>query len=316
MDEYMKLLTIERDDRHIRLRSPAKINLYLQPLRKRPDGYHEIETIMQTINFCDEVEIELTGSAIELICDHPDVPAGPGNLAWQAAEVFLKESGLPPGVRVRIMKRIPVGGGLGGGSSNAAVTLLGLNELSGRPLEHGKLLALAAPLGSDVPFFLYGGTALCTGRGEQVEPLPPAPEFWVVLVIPTVNLSAEEIYSQVNLDLTNLPSMCKMLNSVNRHDVQALFRSLHNGLTRAVFSKCPSLERLWKEVVREGLPRAQVSGSGSTLYGVCCTEAEAAEISLRLRRRLHGDVLVTVARNRLASAEENCHGNHRGQDQP
>lgn len=316
MDEYLKLLMIEQDEGRIRLRSPAKINLFLEPLRKRPDGYHEIVTVMQTVDLCDEVEIERTDPGLVLECDGADVPAGPDNLAWRAAEVFLAESAVQSGARIRLAKRIPPGGGLGGGSSNAAITLLGLNELHGRPLGRRVLTRLGASLGSDVPFFLYGGTALCRGRGERVKPLRPAPEFWVVLVMPPIPLSAGEVYERLKIDLTNLHSVRRMLQSVNRCDLQLLCESLHNGLAGAAIAGCPSLQDLWKEVVREGLPYPQVSGSGSTLYGVCCTEAEAAEISLRLQRRLEGDVVVAVARNRLASAKEKSHGNHRSEDQP
>jgi 4-diphosphocytidyl-2-C-methyl-D-erythritol kinase len=311
MDEYLQLLTIERGDRHIRLRSPAKINLFLEPLRKRPDGYHEIVTVMQTIDLCDEVAIELCGGAdagsegIVVECEHPDVPAGPENLVWRAARAFSDEKAVESGIRVRLMKRIPVGAGLGGGSSDAAITLLGLNELAGRPLSRRRLVRLGVGLGSDVPFFLYGGTALCRGRGERVRVLKAAPPFWVVLVMPPISVSTAAVYERLNLRLTNRHYVRRMLRSINGSDVQELFRSLYNGLAETVFAGHPSLGSLWKEVVGEGLPYPQLSGSGSTLYGVCCTEAEAAEVSLRLQRRLTGDVFVAVAMNRLAPAKEN-----------
>jgi 4-diphosphocytidyl-2-C-methyl-D-erythritol kinase len=316
MDDYLNCLVIERDEGRIRLRSPAKINLFLEPLRKRPDGYHEIVTVMQTIDFCDELEIELVGEGLALECAQADVPSGPENLVWRAADAFRVAAGVESGARIRLTKRIPLGGGLGGGSSNAAITLLGLNELVGRPLGRGELARLAASLGSDVTFFLYGGTALCRGRGERVKPLRPAPEFWVVLVMPPIRISAAEAYSKVNFDLTKRQSVYRMLRSINGRNVSSVCRSLHNGLAAAVVAGWPALRTLSEEVVNGGLPSPQVSGSGSTLYGVCCTEAEAAEVSLRLRRRLKGDVVVAVARNRLAPAKENAHGDHRGQDQP
>ena len=134
MNKYLQLLTIERAERRLRLRSPAKINLFLEPIAKRDDGYHEIVTVMQTIDFCDELILELGGSRIEIECNHPDVPSGPDNLAWRAAEAFAAGAGVDAGVRIRIDKRIPAGAGLGGGSSNAAVTLLGLNALHDSPL--------------------------------------------------------------------------------------------------------------------------------------------------------------------------------------
>ena len=316
MDEYLKLLTIERGEGRIRLRSPAKINLFLEPVRKRPDGYHELVTVMQTVDLCDEVALERAGQGIELRCDRPDVPAGPENLAWRAAEALATESGTEPGVRIALTKRIPVGGGLGGGSSNAAVTLLGLNELYGRPLARRRLVRAAASVGSDVAFFLHGGTALCTGRGERVKPLKAAPEFWAVLVMPPISLSTAETYGRLNLSLTNRYSVGIMLQSITRSNVQLLRESLHNGLAATVLAGSPSLRGLWEEAVREGLPYPQLSGSGSTLYGVCCTEAEAAEVSRRLRGRLPGNVVVAVARSRLAPAKENYDGDHRSQGQP
>jgi 4-diphosphocytidyl-2-C-methyl-D-erythritol kinase len=135
-DEYLQQLTVERAEGRLVLRSPAKINLFLEPLAKRPDGYHEIVTVMQTIDLCDEVAIELTAGGIEVESDHPQVPSGPENLAWRAVEAFASAAAMELGARVRLTKRIPPGGGLGGGSSNAAVVLLGLNELTGWPLTH------------------------------------------------------------------------------------------------------------------------------------------------------------------------------------
>ena len=316
MDKYLKLLTLERDDRRIRLRSPAKINLFLEPLRKRPDGYHEIVTVMQTIDLCDELEIELGGARVELECDDAELPRGPENLAHRAAEAFASAARLDQGVRIRLWKRIPVGGGLGGGSSNAAAVLLGLNELTGRPLSFWRLGRIAASMGSDVPFFLYGGTALCRGRGERVKPLKPAPEFWVVLVTPPVRISTRLAYEGLNLSLTRRHDARRMLRSINDSDVRALCQSLYNGLAGSVLAQHPPLERFWEEVTDQGLPYLQLSGSGSTLYGVCCTGAEATELMQQLRRRLPRDVFIAVARNRLAPAKEYGNGDHRGEDQP
>ncbi len=316
MNEYLKLLTLERGDRRMRLRSPAKINLFLEPLRKRPDGYHEIVTVMQTIDLCDELEIELGGTGIELECDDPELPRGPENLAYQAAEAFAGATRLEQGVRIRLSKRIPVGGGLGGGSSNAGTTLLGLSALTGWPLSPRQLGRMAALLGSDVSFFLYGGTALCRGKGERVKALKPAPEFWIVLVTPAMRVSTRLAYERLTFDLTKRHGVRRMLRSINDSDVCALRESLHNGLAEAVFGQYPPLERLHKEVTGEGLPYSQLSGSGSTLYGVCCSGAEATALRHQLRRRLSGDVFVAVARNRLAPAKEIGNGNHRGEDQP
>lgn len=316
MDEYLRQLTLERSDRRIKLRSPAKINLFLEPLSKRADGYHEIVTVMQTIDLCDEVTAELGGSGIGLECDDPAVPSGPENLARRAADAFAAETGVALGARIKLAKRIPASGGLGGGSSNAAIVLLGLNELAGRPFKQEDLARIAATVGSDVAFFIYGGTALCTGRGEKVEPLVPAPEFWVVLIMPPFGVSTAEAYGKCTFALTRQQLLGRMVESIRRSDLQSLVESLHNGLAEAVLSGWPSVARVRGEVIGAGLPNPQLSGSGSTLYGVCCTEAEAADKAQRLRQRLPSEILVAVARSRLAPPKEERHADHRGQDQP
>ncbi len=316
LDEYVKLMTLERGDGHIRLRAPAKINLFLEPLHKRTDGFHEILSVMHAIDFCDVISIALCQSGIEVECPHPDVPSGRENLVWRAAEAFASACGIEPGVRITIAKQIPLGGGLGGGSSDAASVLTGMNELYGRRLDRARLAQVAATLGSDVSFFLWGGTALCRGRGERVEPLRPAPQFWVVLVVPPIHVSTKKVYETLRISLTTQHSPSMVLQSINRDDLFLLFQSLHNGLEKTVLSTVPSLCRVWEEVVAEGLPHPQLAGSGSTLYGVCRTEAGAADVSGRLQRRLPRDVRVVVASSRLTGAEEECHGNHRSTDQP
>src|SRR5262245_18066788 len=171
----------------VHLRAPAKVNLYLQVLGRRADGFHELVTVLHAIDLCDELSLQRRQRRRDIAGGAPDValhvegdaPAGESNLAHRAARALLAESGAAGdvGLDIRLRKRIPAGGGLGGGSSDAAAVLSGLNALLGRPCSHETLMSLAAQLGSDVAFFLHGGTALCTGRGEIVRPLqPPRPQ--------------------------------------------------------------------------------------------------------------------------------------------
>src|SRR5579859_6751267 len=150
-------------------KSPCKVNLILNILGKRPDGFHELETVMHPVNLFDELAFERGGTGIQLTCDEPSLPVDSKNLVYRAAEAFLKLQNLKAGVRIHLQKRIPLAAGLGGGSGNAATALLGMNELFGSPLPVSALADIAATLGSDIPFFLYNQPALATGRGEKVQ---------------------------------------------------------------------------------------------------------------------------------------------------
>jgi len=158
----------KRKDGSLRLLAPAKVNLFLEVLGKRPDGYHEIVTVIQTVSLCDEVILRPRPSGIELVCDDDSLPQDPSNLAYRAAAAVLEHSRYDYGLSIEVRKQIPAAAGLGGGSSDAAAVIRGVNRLFGLNLEAEALSAIAAGVGSDVPFFLTGGVALCTGRGEVV----------------------------------------------------------------------------------------------------------------------------------------------------
>jgi len=156
-------------------KSPCKVNLILNILGKRPDGFHELETVMQPVDLCDEMTFERAGAGLQLSCSHPELPTDARNLVHRAASSFLAAAKITDGVRIHLQKNLPLAGGIGGGSANAAVTISALNELFGRPLPAEQLHALAAAIGSDVPFFLQDQPALATGRGEQIQALEPFP---------------------------------------------------------------------------------------------------------------------------------------------
>ncbi len=188
---------------------PGKINLWLEVLRKRSDGYHDLSSLMLPIAVYDLLEVELcAGGGLTVRCDHPQVPCDERNLAWKAADLYLKAIESKDGVRIHLRKHIPVAGGLGGGSSNAAGVLLALNRLHGNALEAGKLHALALSLGADVPFFLRGRPALATGIGECLEEVMGVPDYPLILINPPLEVSTAWVYG--NLQLTRGVSHIKI----------------------------------------------------------------------------------------------------------
>jgi 4-diphosphocytidyl-2-C-methyl-D-erythritol kinase len=259
------------------LAAPAKINLVLRVLGRRPDGFHELVTVLQTLELCDTLELRLRPRRAEEAAGEPDValtlegaadgvPAGAENLAVRAAVALLHAAGAAGdvGLELRLGKRIPAGGGLAGGSSDAAAALRGTNQLLGAPLDEPALLRLAATLGSDVPFFMFGGTALCTGRGEIVEPLAPPAPFDVTLLLPPFGTSTAAVYAAWAAATTRpapLPDLAALRVALAGADAAALQRLFVNDLAPAARAVEPRLAQLLDTT------RLNLSGSGSTLFG-------------------------------------------------
>ena len=253
----------------ITVRCPGKINWVLRILGKRPDGFHEVVTVLQAIDLWDTLTLQ-TSDSLALSCDRGEIPTGDDNLVIRAARALARKAGiLDPGAAIHLQKRIPAGGGLGGGSSDAAGALLGLARAWSLRLGRNELEAIAAGLGSDVPFFLAGGTVLGTGRGEKIERLPFAGEVPLLLGFPPVSLSTAEVYSRLGADLT-LPE-----NDVNLSGLRALklpgnkdFGFAINDLEPGVFARWPELRSFRDGLLKEGAIHAMLSGSGSTVFGV------------------------------------------------
>lgn len=292
--------------RSARLRSLAKVNLGLKVLNKRPDGYHELRTVFQTISLADTIDIEYsparaTSIEIDSTVDIPD------NLIVRAAQIVLSHLATTARVRFRLTKKIPMGGGLGGGSSNAAAVLLALPVLAGRRIPLDQLIALAAQLGSDVPFFLLGGRALGLGRGTELYPLP---DNWrggpALVVTPRTHVSTANAYSALNRQLTNeLPS--SILNSFQSFvwrmedllspDFLAGDWTYENDFESAVFLEHPHLGEIKAKLVKLRAKNASMSGSGSAVFGIFETReqrdralrafGEAYPVSLVSRRAYH-----------------------------
>lgn len=254
--------------RGVFLLSPAKINLFLEVLGKRRDGYHEIRTILALIELSDEVYIERRSSGLEVACSDSRVPNGPENLAYKAAEVLLKEKGLSrEGLSIFINKRIPVAGGLGGGSSNAAATLWGINLLFDLGMGVMELQALGARLGSDVPFFFTEGVAIAEGRGEVLTPLPPLPPLWIVLVNPGIEVSASWAYERAKIELTTLGPDINIKNLVYREGFSGILDMAYNSLEHGVFERYPILAEIKGSLLSFGARPALMAGSGATVFG-------------------------------------------------
>jgi len=236
----------------VRLLSPAKINLRLKVLGKRADGYHEVDTILQSMDLCDEVTIALSNEDLRLHAP-PHLPSGEGNLCYQAAQAFFARLGRVPGATLWLTKRIPVQAGLGGGSSNAAAVLLGLNQLHHNPLSTEELGLLAARLGSDVPFFLAGGTARARGRGEQLEALPDARQWWLRIIKPYAGLSTAEVYAAWRPH-TGTREVCGD-------------DGYYNDLEQAAQELLPPLADIYQVLRLDGAKRVLLCGSGSAVCG-------------------------------------------------
>lgn len=266
----------------LQLKAPAKVNYRLDVLRKRPDGYHDLRMIMQRVDLCDDIEIALTDvPGIRVVCGRAGVPDGPGNIAWRAADELLKLSGREVGIDISITKRIPVGAGLGGGSSDAATVLMGVNELLELGLSDERLREIGVKLGADVPFFIYKKTAIAEGIGDQFTPLDQVPELWVVLVNPGIHVSTGWVYQ--NLQLTTKREMAIVSRSYGSlDDVCAV---LSNDLEPVTFGRYPAVADLKEMLIAEGARGSLMSGSGSTVFGLFPDEKTARKAAEELGKK-------------------------------
>jgi 4-diphosphocytidyl-2-C-methyl-D-erythritol kinase len=273
-------------------KSPCKVNLLLNILGPRPDGFHELETLLHPVRLHDTLHFTRVGQTLELSCSDQTLPTDSGNLVHRAATAFLEAAGVREGVRIYLEKKIPQAAGLGGGSGNAAATLLGLNELFGLPLSIDQLHDLAARLGSDVPFFLQNQPALATGRGESIEPLAPFPALdgtVFLLIHPGFGISTEWAYQQ----LARFPAARngqpgrarKLIELLRGADLAAAGREFYNALEAPALEKFPLLA-LFQEFLRaQGVPATLMSGSGSTTFAIVRTEAEARKLENQVQAK-------------------------------
>ncbi|ABS72495.1 MULTISPECIES: 4-(cytidine 5'-diphospho)-2-C-methyl-D-erythritol kinase [Bacillus] len=265
-------------------KAPAKINLSLDVTSKRPDGYHEVEMIMTTIDLADRIELtELPENVIRVASHNRFVPDDQRNLAYQAAKLLKERFQVKKGVSIMITKVIPVAAGLAGGSSDAAATLRGLNRLWDLKLSVEELAELGAEIGSDVSFCVYGGTALATGRGEKIRHISAPPHCWVVLAKPTIGVSTAEVYRRLNLQQVRHPDVQAMIDAIEEKSFQKVCGQLGNVLESVTLSLHPEVAMIKNQMKRFGADAVLMSGSGPTVFGLVQYESKVQRIYNGLR---------------------------------
>ncbi len=262
----------------IELRACAKLNLSLDVTGKRPDGFHEMKMVMTSIALCDELTLRLTDDgAVRARCSLPYVPTDESNLACSAARLFLDRTGHSEcGAELDIRKRIPVGAGMAGGSTDAAAVLRGLNALFGMPLDAGALAELGGELGSDVPYCLAGGTVLATGRGEVLSPLPPLPDCAVVVCKPGFPISTPMLFSRLDLKkLRCRPDTEALCAALADGDLPRLARRMYNIFEDVLPRRCAAVGEIKARLLDLGALGAVMTGTGSAVFGLFDDEAAA-----------------------------------------
>jgi len=270
------------------IKAYAKINLSLDVTGKMENGYHSIESVMQSISLYDMVTLsDRDDREIVVSCDNPTIPPGPDNLAYKAAYVLLKELGLKRGVGISLKKNIPVASGLAGGSTDAAAVLRGLNRLWGLTLRVDDLTAIGAVVGADVPFCIRGGTMLAAGIGDKLKPISTSATIWYVLVSPGLQVSTKETYRKFD-DLHHIfrrPDTPSLVKALEAGDVESVAQNLCNVLEEVTLSEYKELRDIKGEILKAGALGALMSGSGSSLFGIARDEEDARRICKRLRDR-------------------------------
>lgn len=282
----------------IKIEGNAKINLTLDILGKRPDGYHEVAMVMQSIGLHDTIEMEKSAAGIALTINVPWLRADEKNLAWRAAKLMQQEYGLSGGVNMHLTKRIPVAAGLAGGSADAAAVLRGMNRLYELGLSDAKLCELGARLGSDIPFCLLGGTMLSTGRGEVLTRLSNLPETWVVLAKPRISVSTAWAYQNYDEQgAEQHPDNARIQQEIARGDRKAVAKLLCNVLESVTIKRYDVISRYKTMMLEQGAMASMMSGSGPTVFGLVGSRAQANKIADHLRASTKADVFITRTMN-------------------
>lgn len=273
------------DEMKLFVKAPAKINLALDVLRKREDGFHEVNMVMTTIDLADRLEIgELSADRIHLTTSSGFLPEDDRNLAYRAAQLVKDRFGIQKGVSIAIDKQIPVAAGLAGGSSDAAAVFRALNRLWQLGLSKGQLAELGTEIGSDVAFCVHGGTALARGRGEVLSRVSSPPPCWVVLAKPDVGVSTKETYQQLNLKRADHPNVGAVVQAIEENNYYALCAGLGNIFEKLTIRKVPQVAQIKEKMLHLGADGVLMSGSGPTVFGLTRIEARAR----RMVNGLHG----------------------------
>ena len=264
----------------------AKINLYLDVISKYDNGYHEVNTIMQTVSLADDIEILLEGEGVSLVCDKAEIPSDRRNIAWRAAEAFLSEC--PEisckGISISIKKNIPSEAGMGGGSADGAAVLCALNEMFGYPIAFERLLEIGGDIGADVPFCMVGGTAFATGKGTDIEPLPDMPDSYIVIAKGSQGVSTpwafgelDRIYDNFSRRAYSPYDISSLKQSIEAGNVAGMGKELYNVFEKAVFPICEEALDIKNTMLECGSCGALMSGSGTAVFGLFDNEERANE---------------------------------------
>ena len=302
------------------IQAPAKVNLFLEILGKRRDGYHDLRSLVVPVSLYDTLTLEATSNSVEVYCGcegllqagREGLPEGDDNLAARAARVLKRAAGYPGGARIRIVKRIPIGGGLGGGSADAAATLNGLNRLWGTGLTTEQLMGLGAEIGSDIPAMVCGRAVCMEGRGERVHEVacvwPPGTSWWLMLANPGFNVPTRDVYKRFRTGLTSSGETFKNATfAMERGDVALAAASLHNSLEATVFAKYPLLGIVAEKLKAAGGLGVLLSGSGASVFAVAGGHDQALAIEEQVRHDA-GSWLWTRVANILPDGVMVAHG--------
>lgn len=271
---------------YFEIETKAKINLTLDVLYKRQDGYHEVEMIMQSISLCDRVKIKLLPKReIRLFCDTAGVPLNEENTAYKAAKLLMETYKLDAGLEIEISKNIPIAAGLAGGSADAAAVIIGINELFDLKKSTQQLIEFGKRIGADVPFSIIGGTALAKGIGEKLEKLPKLENIGVLLIKPPYFVSTKKVYSRLNIgNIKKRPNTANMIERIKNNDIYGIAEGLCNVLEEVTFKMHPELEGIKRELKEKGALGSLMSGSGPTIYGIFENRRDAEKTAEKLSK--------------------------------
>ncbi|MCI8453593.1 MAG: 4-(cytidine 5'-diphospho)-2-C-methyl-D-erythritol kinase [Lachnospiraceae bacterium] len=288
---------------HLELRAYGKINLGLDVVKKREDGYHEVRMIMQTVGLYDKIIMERRRRpGIRVETNLPYVPSGEGNLAWRAAKLLTDEFGLDGGVYISVWKKIPVAGGMAGGSTDAAAVLVGMNRLFRLGLTKRALMERGVSLGADVPYCILRGTALSEGIGERLSPLPPAPDCSVLLAKPQISVSTKAVYGSLKVDEllpSQHPDIDGMAEAIREENLDGVIERLGNVLETVTIPAHPEIGRIKEHMLKNGADGALMSGSGPTVFGLFKEQRAARDAFYALREAEEGRLVRQVYLTRL-----------------
>ena len=283
-------------DKTIRREAFAKINLGLDVVRRLPNGYHEVRMIMQTVGICDVLTFRKAASGIQLVVDNEKLPTDGNNLICKAAKLLLESAGIEGGVSITLEKHIPIAAGMAGGSTDAAATLLGINELYEIGYNVDKLKELGVKIGADVPYCIQGGTALAEGIGEVLSPLPTPPTCHLVIAKPDINVSTKFVYENLRAnELVSHPDIDGMIEGLEKGDLKAITDRLANVLETVTVPAYPIIDEIKQSMLDAGAEGALMSGSGPTVFGIFTELEKAKQAAKRIKdAELAKQVFVTA----------------------